>query len=171
MNIKGIDKAELLAALFNASRQQGMGLLNPNGAQGMTKEQAQAEIDRITQWCNERGFSTNEPYTYHFDYLHGRVMKVDITGDGLDPRLYDRDNGPGAARRALAHLLPENETYTVTWTIDIEADSPEEAVHKAATLCFAQHIRDGEPDSATSFQVVAYGEREPETIDIARGES
>lgn len=170
MNIRGIDKAEVLAALFNASHQQGMGMLNPNGREAMTKEQAQDELDRITLWCEERRFSTSEPYTYHFDYLNGRVMKVDITGDGLDPRLYDRDNGPGAARRALAHLLPKNETYTVTWTIDIEADSPEEAVHKAANMCFAQHIRDGEPDSATSFQVVPYGEKEGETIDIARGD-
>lgn len=38
----------------------------------------------------------------YFDYLKGRVMKVSISGDSLDPRLYDRDNGQGAAARALA---------------------------------------------------------------------
>lgn len=37
----------------------------------------------------------------YFDYLQGRVMKVDLAGDELDPRLYDRDNGEGAARRAI----------------------------------------------------------------------
>lgn len=171
MNIRGIDKAEILAALFNASHGQGLGLLNPACAGAMTKEQAQAELDRITQYHTEHGYPLDGLYVYKFDYLNGRVLKVDIGTDGLDPRLYDRDNGPGAARRALAHLLPENETYTVTWTIDIEADSPEEAVHKAANMCFAKHIRDGEPESATTFEVAAYGEHDKQSIDIARGES
>ena len=38
----------------------------------------------------------------YFDYLYGRVMKIDLAGDELDPWLYDRDNGEGAAERALA---------------------------------------------------------------------
>ena len=39
----------------------------------------------------------------YFDYLKGRVMKIDLSGDSeLDPRLYDRDNGAGAAERAIA---------------------------------------------------------------------
>lgn len=36
-----------------------------------------------------------------FDYLKGRVMKVDLKGDDLSTSLYDRDNGEGAALRAL----------------------------------------------------------------------
>ena len=36
-----------------------------------------------------------------FDYLKGRVMKIDLSSGELDPRLYDRDNGDGAAARAL----------------------------------------------------------------------
>lgn len=39
----------------------------------------------------------------YFDYLHGRVMKVGLSGDTLDPRLYDRDNGKGAALAALVN--------------------------------------------------------------------
>ena len=41
----------------------------------------------------------------YFDYVHGRVLKVDLNGEAFSPRLYDRDNGPGAARQALAPLL------------------------------------------------------------------
>ena len=37
----------------------------------------------------------------YFDYLKGRVMKIKIGGKQLDERLYDRDNGPGAAAAAL----------------------------------------------------------------------
>jgi hypothetical protein len=46
--------------------------------------------------------------TMYFDYLRGRVMKVDISGDDLDTALYNRDNGAGAAERALDHLAQES---------------------------------------------------------------
>jgi hypothetical protein len=36
-------------------------------------------------------------------------MKVDLSGDDLDPRLYDRDNGEGAAVNAIKNLK-ETET-------------------------------------------------------------
>ena len=31
-------------------------------------------------------------------------MKVDINGDEFDPRLFDRDNGEGAAEKAIENL-------------------------------------------------------------------
>lgn len=31
-------------------------------------------------------------------------MKVDLAGGAFDPRLYDRDNGSGAAQRAIDAL-------------------------------------------------------------------
>lgn len=37
----------------------------------------------------------------YFDYVNGRVMKVDLCGDELRVGLFDRDNGEGAARMAL----------------------------------------------------------------------
>ena len=40
----------------------------------------------------------------YFDYLNGRVMKIDLSEDMLDPWLYDRDNGEGAAARALTEI-------------------------------------------------------------------
>ncbi|AYG07730.1 hypothetical protein D7M10_11795 [Pseudomonas fluorescens] len=89
MDIKGLDKAEVLAALFNASRQQGLGFLDTRGGVGMSADEAR-EILKETQ---------------HFDYLRGRVMKISLDGDELEPRLYDRDNGHGAAEQAIAHLV------------------------------------------------------------------
>jgi len=51
----------------------------------------------------EEAASLLESHTY-FDYLKGRVMKVDLSGDELDPWLYDRDNGHGAAKRVIDSL-------------------------------------------------------------------
>jgi hypothetical protein len=91
INIKGLDKAAVLSSLYNASRQQGMGFMNPQGQNQMTIEQARKELD-----ANPRAY---------FDYLHGRVMKIDLSTDELREALYDRDNGQGACLRAIDHLL------------------------------------------------------------------
>lgn len=89
INIQGLNKAEVLAALYNASRPQGLGFLHFNPT-AMTKEEA------------EKILNNHSPY---FDYLAGRVMKISLASNELDERLYDRDNGPGAALRALEELL------------------------------------------------------------------
>jgi hypothetical protein len=87
VNIAGLSKAKVLMALFNASRQQGMGFLDARGARLMTEDDAAKVIE-------EQGL--------YFDYLRGRVMKVDLSHDKLRPFAYDRDNGHGAAERAIA---------------------------------------------------------------------
>lgn len=87
IDLKGLNKAEVLAALYNASKPQGMGFMHYT-PEPMTTEQAADLLERQT----------------YFDYLSGRVMKVDLAGDVLDPWGYDRDNGNGAAARALASL-------------------------------------------------------------------
>ena len=85
IDISKISKAELLASLFNASKQQGMGFLDISGASNMNLEDAETIVSETT----------------YFDYLRGRVLKVDIGGDTLAPGLYDRDNGQGAAARVV----------------------------------------------------------------------
>ncbi len=90
MNITGISKAKILAALYNASRPQGMGFLQAKQGD-MSEAEAQALLD--------------EADDKYFDYLHGRVMKIDLNGDELRTGLYNRDNGDGAAEDAIAHLI------------------------------------------------------------------
>ena len=85
IDLNGKDKAEVLAKLYNASRPKGMGFLQFN-PKPMTKEEAAELLSSST----------------YFDYLRGRVMKVNLGGKEFDPRLYDRDNGQGAAAAALA---------------------------------------------------------------------
>ena len=83
INIKG-KRAKALAALYNASQPLGMGFLHFNPTP-MTENEAEEILKKQT----------------YFDYLSGRVMKVDLSGDEFYPGFYDRDNGQGAARRAL----------------------------------------------------------------------
>lgn len=91
IDISKLNRAEVLAALYNNSRQQGLGFVH------MTVEQAQEELD-------ERN-AHNEGRNCYFDYLHGRVMKVHLGKDVLETRLYDRDNGRDAAYHAIKPLL------------------------------------------------------------------
>jgi len=91
IDIKGLDKAEVLAALYNNSRQQGMGFLDGRGQQKMTADQARELLKEETS----------------FDYLYGRVMKIQLEpeADTFEEYLYDRDNGKGAAQDAIDSLL------------------------------------------------------------------
>jgi hypothetical protein len=90
IDISNLDKALVLAALYNASKPQGLGLLHFD-PKPMTREEAQQILDERNE------------YKY-FDYLKGRVMKVDISGDNFDPYLYDRDNGQGTAQKVVDNL-------------------------------------------------------------------
>ena len=89
MNIAGLSKPAVLAALFNASKQQGLGFMDSRGAQPMSAADA-AEVIKAEG--------------LHFDYLRGRVMRIGIDGDTADTWGYDRDNGQGAAERAIEPL-------------------------------------------------------------------
>lgn len=104
LDITGLSKAEVLAALYNNSRQLGLGMMHPRGAVGMNVAQAQDEIDAkpTILFGSRRGEKA-----MYFDYLHGRVMKVDLAGDTLNPRLYDRDNGHGSAQKVIEMLRGE----------------------------------------------------------------
>jgi hypothetical protein len=92
IDLTGLDKADVLAALYNASRPQGMGFLSYD-PKPMTKDEAVAFLE------------TSD----YFGYLKGRVMQVKLSGTILDPRSYDRDNGPGAAAKAIAALRGNDE--------------------------------------------------------------
>lgn len=88
IDISGLDRAELLAALVN-----GTGLTqNP-----MTKKEAQAEIDAVIALGEK-------PITLYFDYVRGRHLKVDIGSDFLDSQNYDLGTEEGRAAEVVAAL-------------------------------------------------------------------
>lgn len=88
VNIKGLNKAEVLAALHNNSKPLGLGFLHFD-----EKDMTVAEAEELLK------------QTTYFDYLKGRAMKVDLSSDdGFDEWLYDRDNGNGSAQRVIEKL-------------------------------------------------------------------
>lgn len=88
VDTKGLKKSAVLAALYNASKPQGFGFLHFDPAP-MTEKEAEKILKNGT----------------YFDYLKGRIMKVDLSDDTcFEERLYDRDNGNGAAQRAINRL-------------------------------------------------------------------
>ena len=87
VSIKGLDKAEVLCALYDRARPLGMGLLHYN-PQPMTRAEA---MDLLSK-------------TQYFDYVRGRVMKVNLSNDEFDTWLFDRDNGDGAAESVISAL-------------------------------------------------------------------
>ena len=89
MNIAGLNKAEVLIALYNRAKVQGMGFLSNNSNFVMNIEAAEKLLE-------------NKKY---IDYLNGTVLKINLTGDELDTWLYNRDNGPNAAEDALKPLI------------------------------------------------------------------
>lgn len=84
ISLQGKNKAEVLAKLYNASRPFGMGFLHYT-PEDMTVAEAEELLKK----------------THYYDYLYGRLMKIDLSGDTLNTRLYDRDLGEGSAARAL----------------------------------------------------------------------
>src|SRR3990172_3014512 len=87
ISIAGLDKADVLAALYNTARPQGMGFLHYT-PDPMTKEEAAELLKSGT----------------YFDYVKGRVLKVNLAGDEVDPWGYNRDNGETAAELVIAVL-------------------------------------------------------------------
>ena len=88
IDTSGLIEADVLAVLYNSSRPQGMGFVEHDDEEMTRREAEELLKDRA-----------------YFDYLKGRVMKVNLKDDSsFDPRDYDRDNGSGAAQRAVELL-------------------------------------------------------------------
>jgi hypothetical protein len=88
ISIEGLDKSSVLAALWNSAQQPPEWFEHHSGATHMSREQAAAHLQAHDG----------------FDYLDGRILKMNLSGDAFDPWGYDRDNGAGLAARVIAHL-------------------------------------------------------------------
>lgn len=97
IDIAGLDKAQVLIALYQGARPQGLGWwqeLAPGTAYG-TQRGGDLSVSDAQKALTETTF---------FEYVKGRVLKVDLSGTAFDAALYDRDNGPGKAARVIASL-------------------------------------------------------------------
>lgn len=87
VDIKGLDKAEVLLALWKHSHEQGMSFFGTFTSQ--------PTVEDCRQFLESSGG--------YADYFNGRVIKVDLRGnpDMINEALYDRDCGVGACARAI----------------------------------------------------------------------
>ena len=86
INIAGLSKAAVLAALYNGTLSTRM-----QAVLAMTVDEAQAFIDE-------------NDGSLRFDYVKGRPLKVDLTRDEFNEARYDRDAGPGRAAEVIKEL-------------------------------------------------------------------
>lgn len=91
MDISNLDKAEILAELYNNAIPLGMGKMHYEPI-NMTIQEAQKLLDSGQTF---------------FDYVKGRVMKIDLSKDELNTRLYNRDNGNNAAENIISKIKPK----------------------------------------------------------------
>ena len=98
IDISKLSKVQVLVALYNASQPLGTGLLHYDPAP-MSEEEAADLLEQST----------------YFDYVKGRLMKVDLSKNEFDPRLYDRDNGQGEAERVINALTRHAADEWVGW--------------------------------------------------------
>lgn len=99
VNIEGIDKTDLLIALHDRAKAQGVGLIINLAGKGQISREDASEY--FTYWeKNKESFGGR----MRLDYVKGRVVKCDITGPEMETWLYDRDNGEGAAEAVVSRL-------------------------------------------------------------------
>ncbi len=89
MDIQKYDKIEVFRVLFDRAQFQGLGLLH-NDPKAMTRKEAEDVM------ASSRNL--------YFDYVEGRVMKVNLLTNELNTALYNRDNGSNAAEDAIRTL-------------------------------------------------------------------
>lgn len=93
VDITGLDKAEVLKALYTHSHPQGLSFIGLPSHPLTMKDYKKA----ITE-------NTSSSGKIYFDYWMGHVLKVRIDQDFFDPASYDRDCGYGAAQNAIDEL-------------------------------------------------------------------
>jgi hypothetical protein len=167
IDISGIPKEEVLLALYNGSRQIGSGFFLERGNSPMTLAEAVDEIRRAKQTYGG---------AIYFDYLHGRYLKADISGDIFDSRDYDSGLGKGSAARALAHLtgprraaeepqptvslvLPQKEAYYLALFLKRASYSDYEALSDPNKPEEPQAIADSVAVAMTAFEKIGISPR------------
>lgn len=89
MDISNLSKPKVLAALFNAAKPLGMGIMHFKPEHVMDEKEAAELLAERT----------------YFDYHEGRLMKVNLEPDTLNTWGYNRDNGENAAENAIISAL------------------------------------------------------------------
>lgn len=93
INVAGLDKAELLAALYNATYATGLGILDDMG-RDITVEEARADLSQLA--------SEGRPLL--LDNYRGRTFRMSFDSNLIDSSHYDSIAGQGIAAEVVANL-------------------------------------------------------------------
>lgn len=85
VDISNKPKDEVLLNLYNNAHSRGLGFSNYD-PRPMNKKEAQDLLKRFT----------------YFGYLPGRSLQIDLTYDIIDTSAYNKNNGAGAAEKAIS---------------------------------------------------------------------
>jgi hypothetical protein len=89
INIEGLKKSEVLAALYNHAIPMELGI-SDRPHKDMTPDEAEKLLEECT----------------YLDYLKGRILKVNLRSDvEFDESIYDRENGCGTATEAVDSIM------------------------------------------------------------------
>lgn len=102
VNIAGLDKAELFAALYNHAKPLGMGFLHYDPK--VIDKKGAEELMGLGDDSSRMFPGMRAGRSLYFDYVKGRPLKIDLSGDELETSLYNRDQGDGAAEKIVAAL-------------------------------------------------------------------
>ena len=113
VDIAGLEKAAVLAVLYNAAAPHRMGFLQYDPAPLCVHEAEEVLArrdpdDQMMVQARRMGLTPEHPgwtWACHcFYYLNGRALPVDISGNTLDASAYDTKHGMGAALHAIEIL-------------------------------------------------------------------
>jgi hypothetical protein len=102
VSIRGLDKARVLMALYENAKVQGMEIIHYRPGPLPYEEAV-----KIVGSGVELSYQPPVGGCQYVDYLRGRVMMVDLSGDEFNPRLYDRDNGEGLAQAVVDEIIAQ----------------------------------------------------------------
>ena len=97
IDITGLDKAKVLKTLIDHANCMALS----DDASLLSTMQPPVEIETVRAYIEKDGLTV--------DYILGKPIKVDLTGDSFDPWLYDRDHGQGRAQQAIDILKAPHE--------------------------------------------------------------
>lgn len=97
-DISGLPKKDVLSVLFLAAVEKGAF----SDVVKLSLEQSGRTLPE--NYLSEADFESASKCDWNIDYLHGKPMKVNLSGDSFNARLYNRDQGEGCAQEAIKAL-------------------------------------------------------------------
>ena len=149
--IGDLERAAVLAALYNGARVQGAGFMRYQPG-SMTVEQAQ-EVIAGEGAATDYPFASPHDDKLDFDYLHGRVIKCNLGGESFHPGAYDMDNGgEGTAQRIIDKLRESGNVADEEIVANHTAGTQESIRHMEGVLDEGAQTRVGQGANFTVIQ-------------------